>query len=34
MIFRSKEDGDIIGELAGFIEDHVDMESIYRRIEG
>lgn len=34
IIFNNKDDGDSIEELAGFIEEHVNMELIYRRIEG
>jgi adenosylcobyric acid synthase len=34
IIFKNKDDGDGIEELAGFIEEHVNMELIYRRIEG
>jgi adenosylcobyric acid synthase len=34
IIFRNKDDGDSIEELARFIEEHVNMELIYRRIEG
>jgi adenosylcobyric acid synthase len=34
IIFKNKDDGDSIEELAGFIEEHVNMELIYRRIEG
>ncbi len=32
IIFKNKKDGDSIEELAGFVERHVDMELIYRRI--
>ena len=34
MILRGKEDGDSIEELAGFVEEHVNMALIYKRIEG
>ncbi|VVB88996.1 Cobyric acid synthase [uncultured archaeon] len=34
IIFKNKDDGDSIEELAKFIEEHVNMELIYRRIEG
>lgn len=34
IIFKNKDDGDSIEELARFIEEHVNMELIYRRIEG
>ena len=34
ILFKNKDDGDSIEELAGFIEEHVNMELIYRRIEG
>ncbi len=34
IIFNNKDDGDSIEELARFIEEHVNMELIYRRIEG
>lgn len=33
IIFKNKDNGDSIEELAGFIEEHVNMELIYRRIE-
>ena len=34
MIFKSKEEGDSIEELSRFVENHVDMGLIYRKIEG
>ncbi len=34
MIFRDEDKGDSIEELAGFVEKNVNMELIYRRIEG
>ncbi len=34
IIFKNKDDGDSIEELARFIEEHVNMKLIYRRIEG
>jgi adenosylcobyric acid synthase len=34
IIFKNKDDGDSIEELARFIEEHVNMELIYRKIEG
>ncbi len=34
MIFRSREEGDFIEELSGFVEDHINMDMIYSRIEG
>ncbi len=34
IIFKNKDDGDSIEELAGFIEEHVNMELVFRKIEG
>ncbi len=34
MVFKSEEESDFIEELSGFIEDHINMDLIYRRIEG